>query len=425
MYFDRSLTARLRVLSRSFPAIVITGARQVGKTTLLKHVFSKKAETVTFDPIIDIGNARQDPELFLKSRSCPLILDEIQYAPELIPVIKRRIDEDRRPGRYLITGSQQWGVMKSLAESLAGRCAFLDLDGFSLAEISRMTPRRSWLEEWLDNPDSFARKKIDRLPVKRTSFEQIWRGWLPEAQFIPLAAIPDFHLAYQRTYVERDARLLADVSDWQLFGCFIRLAAALTARQINHSELGRELGLTPQTSRRWLDILMATFQWFEIPAYAPNTLKRLSNKPKGYIADTGFACWAQAISTPRAVASHPSWGALFETAVVSEIKKLCDAMKSRPILHHWHAHSGGEVDLLLERDGIFHPIEVKAGTRVSRMDTSGITAFRKSFPKLRVAKGLIIAPVDEFRPISEDDYVMPWDTSSKRGKGTASRSGGS
>ena len=409
MYIERIATSKLKKLVASFPAVVITGARQVGKSTLIQHIF-KNADSVVFDPIVDVENARQDPELFLDNHpGRPLILDEIQYAPELVPTIKRRIDKDRKPGQYILTGSQQWSVLKSISESLAGRAVFLDLESFCLSELSQTNITQTWLEKWLTDPQNLLKSKIQKLSIDTTLYEMLWRGFLPEAKFLPLDTIDDFHNAYIRTYIERDARFLAEVSDWQQFGRFVRLVSALTAQEINYSQLGRELGLNPQTSKKWLDILIATFQWFEIPAYSGNTIKRVASKAKGYIADTGITCSAQAISSPQAIPSHPLWGSLFETAVVGEIRKQCSIMSPKPIMYHWRTLRQAEVDLVLERDGIFHPIEIKAKSRPTRQDTSGITAFRKTYPNLKIGKGMVIAPCEKIIQLSENDYAIPWD----------------
>lgn len=408
MYLRRSAHHRLNLLLKSFPAVVVTGARQVGKSTFLQNELPE-AEYVVFDPVLDVENARQDPELFLENHRTPLILDEIQYAPEVVASLKRRIDLDRTPGQYLLTGSQQWGVLKTVAESLTGRAAFIDMEGFSLAETCETPDTTNWLHVWLENPEDLVNASIQRHKSHYTLFERLWRGWLPEAHFLPQEVLSDFQLAYQRTYIERDARLMADVSDWQQFGRFMRLAAALTAQQVNHSQLGREIGVTPQTSQRWLDILKATFQWFEVPAYNGSAIKKVSNKPKGFIADTGIACWSRAISTPAALASHPSWGAIFETAVYAEIRKAVSLLSPRPNVYHWHTHSGAAVDLVLERDGKFFPMEVKGKSRPARKDTSGITAFRKTYQQLPVQRGLVVAPCEKMLPLNETDYAIPWD----------------
>ena len=409
MYIKRLLTDKLYKLVESFPVVVISGARQVGKSTLLQNTLGIEAEIVVFDPVIDVENARQDPELFLNNHPTPLILDEIQYAPELVASIKRRIDLDRAPGQYILTGSQQWGVMKSMSESLAGRAVFLDLYSFCLLEISQSNFTMPWFVRWLDSPDVFLSKRQSRLPEKTTLYEQLWRGFLPEPQFLSPDVIPDFLSAYQRTYIERDVRLLAEVTDLQLFGRFLQLVSALTAQEINYSQLGRELGLTPQTAQRWLDILKATFQWFEIPAYSGNLIKRVSSKSKGYIADTGLACLTQAISTPKAIGGHPLWGAIFETAVATELRKQTAFLPPKPNFYHWRAHSGAEVDMLLEYNGVLYPIEVKAKTNPSRRDTTGISAFRKRYPELNIARGLVVAPCSNVIQLSENDYATPWD----------------
>ncbi|HJP30536.1 MAG TPA: DUF4143 domain-containing protein [Candidatus Latescibacteria bacterium] len=400
------MTRRLGDLTRAFPAVVVAGARQVGKTTLLRHLYLPVADVVVFDPVVDVENARQDPDLFLSNHRTPLVLDEIQYAPELVASLKRRIDEDRSPGQYILSGSQQWSVLTSVADSLAGRAAFLDLEGFCLAE--EVGSSASWLARWLDDPE-FLTSPRHRLPAPRTLYEHLWRGGLPEATLLAQEVIPDFHAAYQRTYIERDIRLLADVSDWQLFGRFVRLCAALTAQEINRSQLGRGLGVTPQTAGRWLELLKAAYQWFEVPAFSGNAVKRVSGKSKGYLADTGLACHAQLLSSPAALGGHPQLGALFETAVAGEIRKHAGAMSMPPQMFHWRTNGGAEVDLLLERDGMFFPIELKATSAPSRRDTSGITAFRKTYPHLRIAHGLVIAPTEKVLQLSDQDWAIHWD----------------
>jgi predicted AAA+ superfamily ATPase len=411
MLRQRLAIKRLRALADNFPAVCVVGARQVGKSTLLCRLFAPEGDAVVFDPTVDVENARRDPDLFFDNHvKRPLILDEIQYAPEVVAALKRRIDRDRKPGQFLLTGSQQWGVMRSLAESLAGRVVFLDLEGFSLAEISDALPGANWLEAWLNNPASFAKERPARFENRLPMTELLWRGFLPEAQSQPLTSVADFHLGYFRTYIERDARNFTDLADLTLFSRFVQLAAALTAQEINRSHIGREIGVTPQTARRWLDLLRATFQWFEVPAFSGNSIKRVSGKPKGYFADSGLACSAQRISSPSALAGHPLMGALFETAVLAELRKLAALLAPPPAFFHWRAAGGAEVDVLLERDGQLYPIEIKLTSRPSRDDTRGITALRKSYSKLRIGPGLVIAPTERFIKISDEDFAIPWDS---------------
>lgn len=245
--------------------------------------------------------------------------------------------------------------------------------------------------------------------MPRTLYQQLWQGFLPEANFIPEDLIPDYQSSYQRTYIERDIRLLAEVSDLHLFSRFVQLCAALTAQEINYSELGRDIGVTPQTAKRWLATLQQTFEWFEVPAYSNNPVKKVSSKPKGYFADTGQVCFSQLISSPQAIASHPLQGALFETAVVCELRKQLLSMSTPAKMYHWRAYSGAECDLILERDGKFFPIEIKLNSRPKRSDARGIESFREHHPDLNIQPGLIIAPAETRYAVSEKNYVVPWD----------------
>jgi uncharacterized protein len=408
-YKHRMVTRKLKRLTEIFPAVVVVGARQVGKSTLIQHTVASTADIVVFDPLIDVENARQDPELFFENHpSRPLVLDEIQYAPELLGPLKRRIDENRRPGQFIITGSQQWQVLRSLAESLAGRAVFLDLFGFSISEMAGEGDNDGWLSAWLESPTKAVDHGVTMLETRRTLYDMLWRGALPEADVLPADVIPDFFNAYLRTYVDRDVRIATDVSDWHSFDRFVRLTAALTAQEVNYSQLGRDIGLTPQTAHRWLDILEATFQFITVPAFSGNTVKRVSGKPKGYLADTGLACTLQRISTANGLASHPLVGALFETFAVQEIIKQNAALSAPAAIYHWRSSGGAEVDVILERDGRLFPIEVKLSSAPSRKDTSGLAAFRKTYPGLSIAEGLVLAPASAFRKISDYDYVMPW-----------------
>jgi predicted AAA+ superfamily ATPase len=402
MYRKRLMEQRLREAIASVPAVVLVGARQVGKSTLLQHV-APDAAVVVFDPIQDVANARRDPDLFLASQPRPLILDEIQYAPEVAAALKRAIDRDRRPGQYLITGSQQWSVMASLAESLAGRALILDLEGFSSAELADESV--GWLGRWLAAPDV--------PPVTATAqpypfVEQLWRGFLPEAQTLPATLIPDFHRSYQTTYIERDIRLLADVSDWAAFARFTRLLAALTAQEINRSQLGRDIGITPPTATAWTRMLVATCQWHEVEPWYGNALKRLSKRPKGYAADSGQVCASLAIPSPSALLDHPAFGAVVESALVGDLRRLAACMPTRPVFHHWRSHGGAEVDVVLAYGNRLHPIEIKASSHPGRDDMRGITAFRTDHPRQAQDMALILAPVERGYQVGEQCWVVPW-----------------
>ncbi|MCP5469175.1 MAG: ATP-binding protein [Chlamydiales bacterium] len=403
-YLPRQLSEQIQELIAHFPCVVITGARQVGKSTLLKELFPDY-NYVLFDPVEDVENARLDPSLFLRNRPTPLILDEIQYAPEVVAAVKRAIDHDRKPGQFILTGSQQWGVMKNLADSLAGRAIIVELDPFSLGEIAKNPPKEPWFERWLQDPENFSCSKLE-LPY--VPYECIWRGFFPEAQFLPLKLVHRFHAAYQKTYVERDMRQMANVSNLQLFTRFIRLVAALTAQEINYNQLGRDIDIDGTTAKRWLMILRETFEWHEIPAFSRNMVKRVSLKSKGYFADTGQVCFSQAVSTPHDLPSHPLWGAIFENAVVNEVRKQCSWMSAAPNLYHWRVHSGAECDLIAEWNGKYYPIEIKATSHPKKQDASGIAAFRKSYPSLNVQRGVVICFTESPVILTPDTLAIPW-----------------
>lgn len=407
-YLKRSLEEKIVKLFSAFPVVVIAGGRQVGKSTILEHLFPK-IPRVIFDPEVDVENANAQPELFLNNRRPPIVLDEIQYAKNIVPGIKRRLDNDRSPGQYLITGSQQWQVMKLLSESLAGRAIFIDLDSLSLLEIYE-SENESWLSYWLKN-ESIDVNRCNLLLKDRTLYEQLWRGFLPEPQFIKSEFVPDYFKSFERTYIQKDVRSISDVEDVTLFSRFYRLCATLSAQEINYNQIGRDIDVTPQTASRWLDVLRATFQWFELPAWSGNLIKKISQKPKGYIADTGLLCFALAISDFSVLGSHPILGSLFETASVLEIKKLSQLLPAQPNLYHWRLHSGSEVDLIIEWNGKLFPIEIKAKTSITKKDASGIMAFKKSRSKLPIGKGLIVAPVTTPYSLTEDVTVLPWNCS--------------
>lgn len=405
-YKNRSLSKRIRALVERFPIVVVSGARQVGKSTMLKHLFGEY-DLVLFDPVTDVGNARSDPDLFLDNHPSPLLLDEIQYAPELVPAIKRRVDQNKKAGMYILTGSQQWSVLQSISESLAGRSVLVELDSFSLAEIYENPNEEHWLQRYLESPDDFVHTPVELIDTNRTLYEQLWRGFLPEVDTLELEYTNDYFRSYLQTYIERDIRLLAEVNNPQQFGSFCQLSAALTAQEINRSQLGREIGITPQTAQRWLNLLTATFQWHEVSAFHGNAIKRVSAKHKGYFTDTGLACHLQMISSPKALSGHPALGSLFETFVYGEIRKLANTLSMPPRFHHWRSHGGAEVDLILERDGILYPIEIKLSSSPTKSDARGIGKFNGTYTDRKIAPGLVIAPVTKIQKLSEHAYSFP------------------
>jgi predicted AAA+ superfamily ATPase len=405
-YQKRLLENKLRQLGRHFSTVVLTGARQVGKSTLLRHILPE-AQHITFDPVIDVDNARRDPELFLDHLKTPVILDEIQYAPELLSVIKRRVDENKTPGQYWLTGSQNLSLLKNVSESLAGRAALQSLYPMTLSE--RYDNASSWVIDYIANPEAFVKQPVCKLGAIHEALASIvWKGGYPGLITLTDDLYSDALSSYFHTYIERDVRLLSEVSDLQEFTRFVQLLANLTAQEIQFSELGRDIGVSPKTSQRWLNLLISTYQWTDIPAYAGNTIKRISKKNKGYFIDSALACHLMHISSPNALLSHPKLGALFETYVVNDILRQLPLVKGNPAVYHWRTHAGAEVDLLLELDNVYYPIEIKCKKRPTLSDLSGINAFRETYPKLNIAPALVICSVDKITPITKDCYAVPF-----------------
>ena len=413
-YRNRILEPKLAYLSRHFPVIVVTGARQVGKSTLLAHVFGNSARHFIFDPVTDELGVRRDPAFFLQQHQTPLILDEIQYAPELLPVIKKRVDQDPRPGQFFLSGSQNLSVIRSIGESLAGRAVIVDLETMTLRERRGAAQQGApfWLETILNSGKEV--QTVETLPSSPAPepqglslFDMLWRGGFPGTLDLPDDLLPDFFRSYVRTYVERDIRILAGPSDQQTFSRFFGLMGTLSAQEINHSHLGRELGVTPQTASRWLELLKATFQWFELPPYHGNRIKRLSGKGKGYLTDTGLLCHLSRISSPEALAVQPILGAIFETHVVLEIRRRLALLPTPANLYHWRAHSGAEADLVLERDGILWPVEIKAKSAIRPSDVRGLRSFREAYPD-RSGPGIVVAGVDKPYLYSPEILVLPY-----------------
>ncbi|MFA6242296.1 MAG: DUF4143 domain-containing protein, partial [Candidatus Hydrogenedentales bacterium] len=223
----------------------------------------------------------------------------------------------------------------------------------------------------------------------------------------PDQLIPDYFSSYVSTYIERDIRLQGEIRDVMEFTRFIGLAGALTGQEINAAQLGREIGVTPKTARHWLDMLGACYQWREIPAYSGNAIKRVSSKRKGYVGDSGLACWLQRISSPDALAASRLLGTMFETMLTNTLLNLAEVIAMPPLAWHWRTSAGAEVDLVFERDGKLYPIEIKCKSNLTGHDTSGIRAFADTYGD-RVQPGLILYAGQEVYRVSECATAVPW-----------------
>lgn len=406
MYIPRLLQPKLKRLVKNFKIILVVGARQVGKSTLLTHCYPQ-LKHITFDAITDDYGVRNDPIRFLNNFLPPIILDEIQYCPELLSPLKRYADQASQNGQYLLTGSQNLSVLKKAAESLAGRVGIMQLDALSIDELTQ-TPQHL-LQNYLVDPASLIKKFKGLFTAPPyTLYKMIWRGGMPGIINFKDDEVSDYFDAYFKTYIERDIRVLENIQRLSDFDRFVRLCAALTSQEINYSQLGREIGIARPTAMHWLDILKHTYQWHEIAAYHGNHIKRITKKSKGFYADTGMACFLLRISSPDALAAHPMLGHLFENFIVTNILKLANTEATPPYAYHWRSTSGAEVDLLLERDGKIYPIEIKCKSKLSKHDCSGIYAFREKNKHLTIMPAIIIFTGNHCYEVTNDIFAIPW-----------------
>ncbi|MBF0289645.1 MAG: ATP-binding protein [SAR324 cluster bacterium] len=403
-YKQRSIEHKLSELFRYYPIVAVLGARQVGKTTLVENLFTE-ARTVVFDPVIDVGGARQDPDFFLQNANVPAFFDEIQYAPELLSSIKRWVDREKKNGLFVLSGSQNLAVLKDISESLAGRVAIQHLWPMSRKEIIE-EPTPGFLETWLSEGEINLQMWVDR--SSEPVYPRIWRGGYPKIMELPDHMIPSYWQSYLQTYIERDVRAVANIGSLQTFGRFIGLLAALSGQEINHNQIGRELGVDRKTALAWTQIAEATYQWITVPAFSRNPVKKITGMRKGYFADTGFICFLQKISDSEVIGSHPMKGRLFETYVCMEIIKNLQKLSMSPHFYHFRSHSGAEVDLILEINGCLFPIEIKAKSNPTRKDVRGFAVFRECFPKETIKDGLLICSIDQPRRLSENVIAIPW-----------------
>lgn len=406
MYRTRHIEEKLRLASKHFKVVLIVGPRQVGKSTILRTLFPH-LQHITFDPVQDLHGAKADPDLFLRNFPSPIILDEIQYAPQLLPSIKRKVDEQDFKGQYFLTGSQNISILKNIAESLAGRVVIIQLGTMTTYEIHEKSGNH-WLQRYLENPSTIQEHFENALTSTETLYERLWRGNFPGVLDAPNELIAEFMSSYVQTYVERDVRLVENIKDLGQFDRFLGIAAALTAQEVNDAHLGREIELSPSIAHRWLDLLKYTYLWIEVFAFSNNMIKRVSKKRKGYIADTGLACYLQRIPTPQSLAGHPMLGSLFESFVVSMIMSTANGLSMAPKFYHWRTNGGAEVDFLLEFNNTFYPIEVKCRSNVTHYDARGVNAFRETYPHLNVAKALIVYAGDKCYSVDKNTIAMPW-----------------
>jgi hypothetical protein len=401
-YIPRSLEPVLTRAAQEFPAVVLIGPRQSGKTTLLKHLFGSQIPIVSLEPPDVRAAAGIDPRGFLALYPPPVIFDEIQYTPGLLPYIKERIDADRgRPGQYILTGSQNLLLMEQVTESLAGRSAVLKLLPITRRELAR-DAQRPFI--WETGTDPSQKQEVGPFDL----WEWILRGAYPEIVNDPQRDVRLWQSSYVQTYLERDVRNLRNVGDLTLFQTFLRALAVRSAQLLNLSELARDIGISVSTAKDWLSILEASFQVFILRPYFVNLGKRLVKSPKVYFMDTGLLCYLVGLQEPRHAAAGPMGGAIFENLVAAELYKSFVHRGEEPALYFWRTAAGAEVDFILDTQGQLIPLEAKlSATPRPEMARNSIN-FRRDFGE-RAAAGYVIHPGDTLLPLGEGVIALPFD----------------
>ena len=354
----RTLGKHLGRIVENFPVILITGPRQVGKSTLLENFKPTKYKVVNLDDFNQRELANTDPELFLQRNKPPVIIDEIQYAPNLFSYIKIYVDQHRgEKGLFLLTGSQKFALMKGVRESLAGRVAVLDLLGLSAAEKEQRKVDDSFL------PTTQALEKMEKrnLGIKTISeiYTMIWNGSFPELSLRNGEDRDLYYNSYIQTYIERDVRDISNISDPLTFKNFIRVIAARTGQLLNLADVARDLAIDNKTAKNWLNILEMSGLIYLLHPYYNNITKRIIKTPKVYFLDTGLCSYLTGWDTPRSLENGAMSGAILETYVFAEIlKSYWHNAKEAPI-YFYRDKDMKEVDFLLEANGKLYPIEVK------------------------------------------------------------------
>ena len=403
MIYKRHADEAIRKLSRMFGAVLVTGARQAGKTTLLQAV-ARNAGYVTLDDKLQLVNAVTQSGTFFKDNPPPVFVDEVQYAPNLFPHIKIILDKEKKKGQFYLSGSQQFEMMKNVSESLAGRLGILTLPGVSLREIYGV----SFNEPFLPADEYFASRQKDKADIP---YDDVWniihRGGFPE-----LCANPDFDwrmffAAYVKTYIERDVRDLSQVGDEVKFMQFMTVAASCTGQLLNVASLARDVGISQPTAERWLSVLAASNLIILLRPYHNNITKRTVKTPKLYFLDTGLAAYLTRWNTPEVLKTGAMAGAFFETFVVSEIIK---SYANKGILdlplYFYRDRDGNEIDLLIEDGGTLYPIEIKKHADPGKSDIAKFSVLDK-IPAIKRGQGGVVCLYDHLVTLQGNDKAIP------------------
>lgn len=400
MYIHRIMESKLKYLSEHFPVVMVCGARQVGKTTLLNQLKteSEQIQYVTLDYPRVRSLAKEDPELFLQQYQPPLIIDEIQYATELLPYIKIRTDLSNKNGMYYLTGSQMFHMMKNVSESLAGRVGILSMYSLSRAEMEGTKP-----SPFLPNKVN-AEESDDTITA---IFEKIYRGGMPrlitDSELLP----EDYFGAYMQTYLERDIRDLITIKDETKFLKFISCAAARTGQEVNLTDMAKDIDIDRKTADSWLSILVSSGLVYLLSPYSGNTIIRIVKRPKLYFMDTGLACYLSLWNNPRALELSAMAGPMFESYVISEIIKgyVNHGIDVRSRLFYYRDNNGREIDLMILDNGMLYPIEIKKSVDPGKSALKNFSVL-DNLPEA-IGEGAIICMTPMVIPLDNKNKLVP------------------
>lgn len=403
MFLPRTLTSCWLDVSRQFPVLLLTGPRQVGKTTLLQHACEPGRTYASLDDPALRALASEDPALFLQRFPPPVLIDEIQYAPQLLPLIKMAVDAKREPGTFWLTGSQQFQMMKGVSETLAGRVAIMHLLGFSGRERHKLDldvlPFLPTSERIGERGTSSSRTTLKRV------YKEIWTGSFPALVAGPVKDRDLFYSSYLQTYLQRDIRDLAQVGSEATFLRFLKACAARTAQMMNLSDLARDADVSVNTAKNWLSVLQASFQVHLLQPYYSNVTKRLVKRPKLYFLDTGLCAYLTEWSSPETLEAGAMSGPIFETHAYAEVLKSWWHCGKFPQVYYYRNKDGKEIDLLFAADEILYPVEIKKSAAPKR-------EWGKMFSVLgaleeEVGERAVVCLCEEPLPLSERIMAVP------------------
>lgn len=366
-YIKRDMEAKIRSLAAEYACVLITGPRQVGKTTVLRSMMEENRTYVTLDDLEERSLAKRDPALFLQMHELPIFIDEVQYAPELFSYIKIAIDNGAAPGSFWLTGSQAFRMMELAQESLAGRVAILHMPSLSQHEVygtGEATPFA------VDLPALKMRKKTNAPADMASLYERIWNGSMPGLISGKYNDRDIFYSSYLQTYIDRDVTEQIQLTDKLLFRDFIRAAACRAGQMLNVHDIAADIGVSDDTAKRWLQVLEKSDIIFYLRPYSNNLLKRTITTPKMYFFDTGLVAYLTRYSTPEILANGAINGAILENYVVAEIRKTYMNCGKEFLMWYYRDKDSNEIDLVIESDGELHPLEIKRsvnpGTELTR-----------------------------------------------------------